>query len=111
MTMVSTNLRLSLVGSGRPGSHVFGAEGGAFGRSQKCEWVLPDDERILSSVHGRLICKNGEFLLVDESTNGIFVNGLPEPLGRGNSIVLSNGTRFSAGRYTIEAHLVRAETG
>src|SRR5262245_61474886 len=106
MTMGSMNLRLSLVGSGRPGSHVFGDQGGAFGRSQKCDWVLPDDERILSSVHGRLVFRNGEFMLVDESTNGIFVNGLPEPLGRGNSIVLSNGTRFTAGRYMIEAQLV-----
>lgn len=105
----SMNLQLSLIGSARPGSHVFGPEGGAFGRSQKCDWVLPDEERILSSVHGRLVFSNGQFMLVDESTNGIFVNGLPEPLGRGNSIVLSDGTRFSAGRYTIEARLVAAE--
>lgn len=107
--MGSMNLRLSLIGSGRPGSHLFGAEGGVFGRSQKCDWVLPDEERILSSIHGRVIFKNGEFMLLDESTNGTFVNGLPEPLGRGNSVVLANGTRIGAGRYTIEVQLVRAE--
>jgi len=104
------NLRLSLVGSGTPSSHVFGPEGGIFGRSRKCDWVLPDDERILSAIHGRVVYRDGAFTLVDESSNGIFIDGMPQPIGRGNATTLIDGLHFHAGRYQIEARLMPATT-
>lgn len=100
------HIRLSLVGAGQSESHVFGVEGGTFGRSRTCDWPLPDSERILSSVHGRILFENGAFVLVDESTNGIFLDGAAQALGRGNAVVLGNATRLSAGPYVIEAHAV-----
>lgn len=104
-------LRLFTVGATDATQHVFGPQGGIFGRSLKCDWVLPDPERILSSVHGRVVFENNKFMLIDESTNGIFVAGRSEPLGRGNSIVLTPGTRFSAARLVVEAELLPAEAG
>jgi FHA domain-containing protein len=100
------NIRLSIVGAARPDSHVFGEEGGTFGRSQKCDWVLADEERILSSVHGRILFRNGGFYMFDESTNGIFPDGAEEPLGRGTAAPVASGDRFHAGRYLIEAQIV-----
>lgn len=100
------NIRLSVVGAARPESHVFGEEGGTFGRSQKCDWILSDEERILSSVHGRVTFKNGTFFLADESTNGIFPDGSDEPLGKGSAVAVASGDRFHAGRYLIEAQIV-----
>ena len=86
-------------------SHTFGPEGGTFGRSKKCDWTLPDDQRILSSVHGRIFLRGGEFILVDESTNGIIMGGQANPLGRGNSASLLGGTRFKAGPFEFEARI------
>jgi len=103
---MAMNIRLSVVGAARPDSHVFGEEGGTFGRSQKCDWVLSDEERILSSVHGRVTFKNGTFFLADESTNGIFPDGSDEPLGKGSAVAVASGDRFHAGRYLIEAQIV-----
>ncbi|MET3585324.1 type VI secretion system FHA domain protein [Pseudorhizobium tarimense] len=48
-------------------------------------------------------------MLVDESTNGIFVGDRNAPLGRGNTIVLAPGTTFRAGRLMIRAELSAAE--
>ncbi|MBR0558412.1 type VI secretion system-associated FHA domain protein TagH [Ciceribacter sp. L1K23] len=101
-------LHLSTIG-GDATSHVFGPEGGVFGRSPKCDWVLPDPERILSSVHGRILFDTNRFILVDESTNGIFLGDRSEPLGRGNTIVLASGVTFRAARLIISAELLAAD--
>ena len=104
------NERLSLSCQAISSSHVFGPEGGVFGRSRKCDWVLPDEERILSSVHGRIILRDGIFSLVDESTNGIVLTGQTDPLGRGNSVAVRDGMSFMAGRYLIEARMVSTDS-
>ena len=97
---------LTTVGLAQPSRHMFGAQGGTFGRSRKCDWVLADPECILSSLHGRIAFANGTFLLLDESTNGIFVENSREPLGRGRSVIVNDGLRFRIGGYQIEARLV-----
>lgn len=99
-------LRLVTVGTTERMEHVFGPEGGVFGRSARCDWVLPDPQRILSSVHGRIIMQNGGFLLMDESTNGIFLQGATDPVGRGNAVPLTNGMRFHAGQLTVEVEVL-----
>ncbi|NKN36389.1 type VI secretion system-associated FHA domain protein TagH [Agrobacterium sp. a22-2] len=99
-------LRLFLVGATEPSEHVFGPEGGLFGRSMKCHWVLPDPDRILSAIHGRIVFDNNKFLLIDESTNGIFLDGRQEPLGRGNSVAIQPGMRFRAARHVIGVDLL-----
>ncbi len=90
-------------------SHTFGPEGGTLGRSQRCDWVLPDGERILSSIHARVICQGGVYYLVDESTNGTFLAGVETPIGRGQSVQIGQTTNFQIGRYLITAHLKAAE--
>ncbi|MDE1995274.1 MAG: FHA domain-containing protein, partial [Rhizobiaceae bacterium] len=100
-------VHLSLVGASEQGGHTFGPEGGVFGRSGRCDWVLADPEHILSSVHGRVQFSNGRYLLIDESTNGILLDGRQEPLGRGNSVVLQDRLRFHAAKFLIEAQLIR----
>jgi type VI secretion system FHA domain protein len=99
------NLVLTVLSGGQPSRHMFGPEGGRFGRSQKCDWVLSDPDCILSSIHGRIHLHNGTFILVDESTNGIFVGSNSEPLGKGNSVIAADGMRFRAGTYLIEVRL------
>lgn len=100
---------LTTMGVAQPSRHLFGAEGGSFGRSQKCDWVLADPQCILSSVHGRISLVSSTFILVDDSTNGIFIENSAEALGRGNSVILHDGLKFRAGGYQIEARLVQGK--
>jgi len=86
--------------------HQFGPSGGAFGRSRKCDWVLPDPERHLSSVHARILYQNDTFVLVDESTNGTFLEGQPAAIGRGKAVSLSVGMKLLAGPYQIRVESV-----
>jgi predicted component of type VI protein secretion system len=103
-----TGVLLTTLGLAQPSRHMFGPQGGSFGRSRKCDWVLADPDCILSSLHGRVTLAGGTFLLLDESTNGIFVENSREPLGRGQSVIIHDGLRFRAGAYQIEARLVAA---
>ena len=80
-------------------SHTFSESGGSLGRGPNNNWVLDDPDKYMSSVHSRIIFENGEFLLVDMSTNGTFVNGSPEPVGRGIKITLAEGDRFIISDY------------
>lgn len=108
------NLSLSVVSAGAPNDHVFGSQGGRFGRSANCEWVLPDPDRILSSYHGRISFIDGKFVLSDTSTNGIFVDGDHQPIGPDSLLVITDGLRLRAGNLLIEARLLRpqaAESG
>lgn len=81
--------------------HQFGPGGGAFGRSRKCDWVLPDQDRHLSSVHARIVYQNDTFVLIDESTNGTFLEGQSAAIGRGKAVSLSAGMTLLAGPYQI----------
>jgi type VI secretion system FHA domain protein len=88
--------------------HQFGPNGGAFGRSRKCDWVLPDPERHLSSVHARILYQNETFILVDESTNGTFLEGQSAAIGRGKAVSLSPGMKLIAGPYQIRVDALQA---
>ncbi|MHA7776855.1 type VI secretion system-associated FHA domain protein TagH [Roseibium sp. M-1] len=72
-----------------------------FGRSRRCDWVLPDPDRHLSSVHARVLYQNDTFVLVDESTNGTFLESQSAPIGRGKAVSLSTGMRLRAGPYEL----------
>ncbi len=62
-----------------------------FGRSEQCDWTLPDPERVISSKHGELIKFGEKYLIKDLSTNGTFVNNAVTPVGQGNELALNHG--------------------
>ncbi len=78
---------------------------GTIGRSAKNDWVLVDPDRFLSSRHCEITIDAGQHYLVDLSTNGTFVNGSPEPLGRGSRILLSEGDSFDVGDYRFKVSI------
>lgn len=86
-------------------SQVFDAAGGTLGRAADNTWVLADPDRVVSSHHATINCLNGQFLLIDHSTNGTFVNGAELPLGQGNSVLLKEGDYFSVGGFQFLAAL------
>lgn len=76
------------------------------GRSSQCSWSLPDPERVISSQHARIEQSNGQFLLFDTSTNGVFVNRSVTPLKKEHPHPLSDGDIVVIGDYEIKISLI-----
>lgn len=87
----------------------YGPEGGTFGRSADNTWVLPDVSRHVSSLHARISFEKGRFIIRDESTNGLFVNGSPMALGPNNPIALNQGDRLTLGDYSLQVSLAQGQ--
>lgn len=88
-----------------------GADRGyTFGRSEDCDWYLPDPERVVSSVHGEIVYRDGAFHLLDRSTNGLFLNRADTPLGHGGEAMLSDGDRIMLGDYEISVTVKQPAT-
>ncbi|PXF64209.1 type VI secretion system-associated FHA domain protein TagH [Kangiella spongicola] len=81
---------------------IFGEQGGSIGRSAKSDWVLPDPDKVISSVHAYISYQSGQYYITDNSTNGLFVNRSVQPLGKGNSQSLADGDYLQLGDYEIE---------
>ncbi|MFM2592521.1 type VI secretion system-associated FHA domain protein TagH [Vibrio harveyi] len=77
----------------------------SFGRSEQCDWTLPDPERVISSKHGELIKFGEKYLIKDLSTNGTFVNNAVTPVGQGNELALDHGDVVALGDYQIQVSL------
>ncbi len=83
----------------------FGPQGGRIGRGVDNDWVLSDPERFLSSRHCQISVEGDQYFLTDLSTNGTFVNGSPEPVGRGSRVALADGDSFDVGEYRFKVTL------
>ena len=99
-------LRLQIVSRhrqslGERGMKEFGQNGGTIGRSLESDWVLPDGQRFLSSRHASIDFRSGSYYIIDTSTNGVYVNGSDQPVGRGNPQRLFSGDRVRLGDYEI----------
>lgn len=81
------------------------------GRSLENDWVLADPDRVLSKTHCRIDPAPNGFTVTDTSTNGVFINGSAAPLGRGQSMALSDGDRIKLGDYEITASMGAAAPG
>jgi type VI secretion system protein ImpI/type VI secretion system protein len=76
------------------------------GRGAECDWALPDPMKSLSRKHCRLVCSASAWQVQDLSTNGTFVNAVPEPIGPDLVQVLRDGDRLRLGDYEIEVRFV-----
>jgi len=77
-----------------------------FGRSEACDWHLPDPEKIISSKHGIIEKKGDSFYIFDNSTNGLFINFAVAPLGQGNKQRLSDSDVLTIGDFQVDVVLV-----
>ncbi len=83
----------------------FTEQGGSIGRGDSNDWVLSDPDRFLSSRHCGISFEGGQYYLTDMSTNGTFINGAPEPVGKGGKIPLNDGDTIEIGDYQFRAEL------
>lgn len=103
-----TTLRLEIVGPqaaalGASAAKVFGTSGGTIGRVSDNDWVLPDP--YISSRHARIHWRNGQFMIEDTSSNGVFINSPDRRLGRGQLHPLQGGDRIFIDAYEIRVTL------
>ena len=84
----------------------FDQGGGTFGRGFDNDWILPDPERIVSNHHGLIYFQDATFYVTDTSTNGIFIDGSSQALGKDNSAALRNGSTINLGDYELAVSLV-----
>ena len=88
----------------------FGNNGGSIGRSLQNDWILPDPDRYISGRHASIDYKGGIYYLLDTSSNGVYVNGDCEPVGKGKSRRLFNGDRLRLGDFEIAVAIDSGES-
>lgn len=71
------------------------------GRSNSSDYCLNDVSRYISSNHALITLDNKQLLLQDTSANGVYINGAPEPVGRGRNVALKSGDAIAIGDYTL----------
>ena len=89
---------------------VFREEGGTIGRSLQNDWILPDPDRYISGRHATIDFKGGIYYLVDTSSNGVYINGDCEPVGKGNVRRLFNGDVLRFGDFEITVSIDHGES-
>lgn len=84
-------------------SIVLSAEGASIGRSADNDWVLPDPLRYVSAHHARIEYRDGNYYVLDTSTNGVFLNDGRDPIARqgAEGVRLRNGDMLRVGDYQI----------
>ena len=88
----------------------FKERGGTIGRSLQNDWILPDPDRFISGRHATIDFKGGAYYLADTSSNGVFINGDCEPLGKGNPRRLFNGDVIRFGDFVINVSVDEGES-
>lgn len=71
------------------------------GRGPENDWVLPDPERLVSSLHCTITSRDGVYYLTDNSTNGVLLVNSSQRLRKGSSERLQDGELIRLGEYDI----------
>jgi type VI secretion system FHA domain protein len=73
--------------------------GGTIGRLRDNDWVLPDE--YISGHHAKIIYSNGQYLIEDTSTNGVFVGSPKNRLTKGQPQALRDGETIFIDDYEV----------
>jgi type VI secretion system FHA domain protein len=84
---------------GAPLSASFGPAGGTIGRAPTNMLVLPDPEKTISRVHVEVVCRAGQFLLIDRGSNPVAING--NLLAPGQEAAVRGGEELLVGAYLL----------
>ncbi len=87
---------------------VFKAAGGTIGRNQDNDWSIDDPERLISGQHASIQFAQNQFFILDNSTNGLFVNHEQQALGQFHHVI-TNGDIFLLGQYSIQATIISTQ--
>ena len=90
MSLTLTVTNVDRLDNGESTRLVLDRHGAVIGRSPHADWSLPDPKKFLSSTHCEIEYRDGQYVLIDTSTNGTIVNGKrldrPTPLKAGDEV-------------------------
>ncbi|MCA1662313.1 MAG: type VI secretion system-associated FHA domain protein TagH [Novosphingobium sp.] len=89
--------------NGAPVSLVLDRRSATIGRASSTDWSLPDPELHISGRHCDILFRNGGYELVDNSTNGTFVNNDSRRLTGPHP--LRDGDLIRIGKYEVGVRL------
>jgi type VI secretion system protein len=111
MSLVLTVISYRRQPMAQPLSQRFEAPSITVGRAPDNDWTLPDPDQLISKKHCAIRLQGGRCSVTDTSTNGVFINGSPQPVGNGRSEPLADGDHLQVGEYEILVRLEGMSTG
>ena len=88
-------------GAGRDERRVIAAAPVRIGRSVDADWRVGVDDPLVSRIHAVVRAEGDSLVVEDRSSNGLFVNDEPQPLGAGNPRRLAPGDRIRMGDHVF----------
>lgn len=74
-------------------------DGESIGRASGNDVILPDEQRVISSRHAQVSLLDAQFMLLDLSSNGTFINSDAQAIGKGNTLPINSGDLLIIGDY------------
>lgn len=84
----------------------FGPNGGTIGRADTNTLVLDDPDRTVSRVHAQVLCRDGQYFVIDRGSNPMQCNGVS--LGSGKEAALTDGARLVVGSFELTVRVTAA---
>ncbi len=84
----------------------FGPHGGTIGRADTNTLVLDDPDRTVSRVHAQVLCRDGQYFVIDRGSNPMQCNGVS--LGSGREAALTDGARLVVGSFELAVRAMGA---
>ena len=84
----------------------FGPNGGTIGRADTNTLVLDDPDRTVSRVHAQVLCRDGQYFVIDRGSNPMQCNGVS--LGSGKEAPLTDGARLVVGSFELSVRMTAA---
>ena len=106
MSLTLTVQNVDTLDNGGPTQLKLDRHGAVIGRSPHADWSLPDPKNYVSSTHCEIDYRDGQYVLIDKSTNGTMLNGAAERISGPQK--LKDGDILSIGQYRV---LVRTAGG
>ena len=91
---------------GPPAAIQFGPAGGTIGRAPANTLVLDDPDRTVSRVHAQVLCRDGQYVIIDRGSNPMQCNGVP--LGAGSEAMLTDGAQLVIGSFELSVRVMAA---
>jgi type VI secretion system FHA domain protein len=101
MTLKLTIISEQRVKLGGHSTFVLRESSGTIGRAYDNTWTLADPHRYLSAHHARIVFSQGAYFIEDTSSNGLFLNGAEDPVGRKGPQGLRSGDTLRLGDYML----------
>lgn len=78
----------------------------SIGRSSDADWQVEDPKMFVSRRHCVISEQNGQVVVTDASSGGLYIDNAANPVGLGNAVPLEPGMRLHLGDFTLRVEAV-----